>query len=147
VRGDLRRLSPFETRLRRPEDEGALAHGPRPQAPRSGLEGRIHNQPSRNERGVIVANVSFLLSSRPPFDSTLSGDCIDDSRIMFSMHERHRASTKRVATLVEPKGMFADPLVDRSPRHSRIVAAVCAAQNVDRRAVQGRALWNLSHTL
>jgi len=85
---------------------------------------------------MIAANVSFLLCSRPSFDSTLGGDRIDYSRIVFGVHERHWASAKRVATIVEPKGMFADPLVDRPPRDSRIVAAVCATQNVDRRAIQ-----------
>ena len=122
-------------------------HGPRPEAPRSGLEGRIQKSAipqralsapfcKRNERGIIAANVSFLLCSGPSFDSTLGGDRIDYSRIVFGVHERHWASAKRVATIVEPKGMFADPLVDRPPRDSRIVAAVCATQNVDRRAIQ-----------
>ena len=90
----------------------------------------------RNERGIIAPNVGFLLCSRPSFDPTLGADRIGDSRIVFGMHERHRASAKRVATLVEPKRMLADPLVDRSPRNSRTVAAVCASQNVDRPAVQ-----------
>src|SRR3984885_14885148 len=85
---------------------------------------------------MIAANVSFLLCSRPSFDSTLGGDRIDYSRIVFGVNESHWASEKRVETLIKPKGMFADPLVDRPPRDSRIVAAVCATQNVDRRAIQ-----------
>jgi hypothetical protein len=152
-------VSSFETRLRLSSGRGrSRTHEPRPEAPRSGLEGtnpesaipqRALSAPfcKRNERGIIAANVSFLLCSRPSFDSTLGGDRIDYSRIVFGMHKRHRASAKRVATLVEPKGMFTDPLVDRSPRDSRLVAAVCAAQNVDRRAVQEPVPPGLSHTL
>jgi hypothetical protein len=110
-----------------PFDAPSIVGSGEKKAPRSGVEGRIHKSAvpqralsapfcKRNERGIIAANVSFLLCSRPSFDSTLGRDRIDYSRIVFGMHERHRTSAKRVATLVEPKGMFADPFVDRSPR-------------------------------
>jgi hypothetical protein len=80
--------------------------------------------------------VAGRLRSRPPFNTTLGRRRIGDSRVVFGVHQLQGAAAKRVATIVEPLDMFADPLVDRPPSDARIVAAVRAAQNVDRRAIQ-----------
>jgi hypothetical protein len=88
-----------------------------------------------NESGEIAADIGFVLRSRPPLDTTLGRQRVGDSRVVFGVHHRHEAAAKRLATLVEPVSMFADPLVDRSPSSARIVAAVRAEQNVDRGAI------------
>jgi hypothetical protein len=87
-----------------------------------------------------------LLRSRPPFDATVGRHRVGDSRIVFGVRQRHGASAKRVATLVEPLDMFADPRVDRPSSDARIVATVRAAQYVNRTPVQEFGPPNLSLT-
>jgi hypothetical protein len=153
--------SSFETRLRRSSERGggtSARRRPRPEAPRSGLEGRIQIASSllqrpfsaalgeRDEHREITTDIGFLLRSRPPFDATLGRHRVGDSRIVFGVRQRHGASAKRVATLVEPLDMFADPRVDRPSSDARIVATVRAAQYVDRSPVQEFGPPNLSPT-
>jgi hypothetical protein len=70
-----------------------------------------------------------------PLIPPLGGNRIDDSLVMLGQNELHGAARERIAVRDQPLRVLAYSLLDGTASDSRVVAAVRALKDVDRRAI------------
>jgi hypothetical protein len=95
---------------------------------------------TRQSRQIVLqTGRAIRFCPRPALNPPLGGDRIHDSLVMLGQNELHGTAHERIAVTGQPLRVLAYSLLDRTASDSRVIAAVHALKDVNRRAIQASA--------